>query len=610
MESPASAYRRRLAENQTHLARSRRQDRWLGIAKIVVFFAGVGAVILLLHARPLLWLLLLIPFLAFVALLAAHERVLQAVRAGERVVEFYYRGLARVEDRWAGTGETGDRFLDPAHPYARDLDLFGHGSLFELLCTARTRAGEETLARWLLHASPIDEVRLRQAAVLELRGRVEFRERLFATGETVRLGVDPEKLAAWGEKRPLFHAPWARCLTAVLGAAWLVTAFWTLVSWVASGISGTPMAPFWPVLALSAVNYVTGRFFRRDELRSVEGTEEATADLDLLAQVLAIFEREPFESPWLSSLQAKLATGGIPPSHAVRRLHRIAEWLEGRHNFMVRVVDSYVFYTTQLAFAVERWRAQFGPQIRGWLVAAGEIEALTALAGYAWEHPADVLPEFSEEQPCFEAESLAHPLLPASRAVGNDLRLGRHAQLVILSGPNMSGKSTFLRGIGINVVLAQCGAPVRARRLRISPFTVGASICVLDSLQGGVSRFYAEIRRLKLLSNLADGPVPLLFLLDELLSGTNSHDRFEGTRFIVRALVRRGAVGLVTTHDLALTRIPDSLDGIASNCHFADQIEDGELRFDFRLRPGVVQTSNALKLMQSVGLEIDEQGGG
>jgi DNA mismatch repair ATPase MutS len=172
----------------------------------------------------------------------------------------------------------------------------------------------------------------------------------------------------------------------------------------------------------------------------------------------------------------------------------------------------------------------------------------------------------------------------------------------------MAGKSTFLRSIGLNAALAQAGAPVRAASLRLSPLTIGASICVLDSLQGGVSRFYAEIQRLKLLSDLADGPTPLLFLLDELLSGTNSHDRLEGTRYVVTALVRRGAMGLVTTHDLALTAIPEALEssmpGAGSNTHFEDSMENGRLHFDYRLKPGIVQTSNALKLMKSIGLDI------
>ena len=219
----------------------------------------------------------------------------------------------------------------------------------------------------------------------------------------------------------------------------------------------------------------------------------------------------------------------------------------------------------------------------------------------AWPELNDASPQLNQDSPRFHAEALAHPLLPAGKAVCNDLKLGAGLQLMILSGPNMSGKSTFVRGIGINAVLAQCGAPVRARRLQMSPLAVGASICVLDSLQGGVSRFYTEIRRLKLISDLAAGPIPVLFLLDELLSGTNSHDRLEGTKLVVSTLMQNRAIGMVTTHDLALTHIPENLSDTARNFHFEDHLEDDKLVFDFKLKPGIVQTSNALKLMESIG---------
>jgi DNA mismatch repair ATPase MutS len=222
-----------------------------------------------------------------------------------------------------------------------------------------------------------------------------------------------------------------------------------------------------------------------------------------------------------------------------------------------------------------------------------------------------VFPDFVEEGPYFEAEAFAHPLLPEAQAVRNDLRLDRSLRLVLISGPNMAGKSTFVRAVGINAVLAQCGGTVQAHRLRMSRLALGASICVLDSLQGGVSRFYAEIQRLKLISDMTKKPVPVMFLLDELLSGTNSHDRLTGTQFLVRALVAHGAVGLITTHDLALTQIPETITGVAVNCHFEDHLESGKLVFDYKLRPGVVRTSNALKLMQSIGLvgAEDELGG-
>jgi DNA mismatch repair ATPase MutS len=194
--------------------------------------------------------------------------------------------------------------------------------------------------------------------------------------------------------------------------------------------------------------------------------------------------------------------------------------------------------------------------------------------------------------------------MPADKAVRNSIKLGDGLQLMILSGPNMAGKSTFIRSIGVNAVLAQCGAPVRAVRLRLSPLTVAVSICILDSLSGGVSRFYAEIHRLKLISDLTQGPVPVLFLLDELLSGTNSHDRLAGTEFVVRSLVEHNAIGLVSTHDLALTGIPQAMGERATNSHFEDRLEGGKLIFDYKLKPGIVKTSNALELMRSIGLGV------
>ena len=256
-----------------------------------------------------------------------------------------------------------------------------------------------------------------------------------------------------------------------------------------------------------------------------------------------------------------------------------------------------------------RWQRQHGPSIRVWLETAGELEALASLGAFAFEHPEYAFAEFADESPLLEAESLAHPLMPPGKAVGNDVRLDGERQVMILSGPNMAGKSTFIRSIGVNAVLAQCGAPACARRLRMSPLKVAASICVLDSLSGGVSRFYAEIRRVKMIADMAEGRVPVLFLLDELLSGTNSHDRLKGTEFVVRTLAERGAIGVVSTHDLALTGIPEEMGGRAFNAHFADRFDGDALEFDYKLQPGAVRTSNALKLMRAIGLGITEADG-
>jgi DNA mismatch repair ATPase MutS len=315
-------------------------------------------------------------------------------------------------------------------------------------------------------------------------------------------------------------------------------------------------------------------------------------------------EREPFSCPLLASLRESLDAEGEPPSRQLARLKRLVENLDSRDNVVVRVLEPFILWTPHLALQVEDWRALSGTAVRRWLHAAGEMEALCSLASHAFEHPADPFPEFAAEGPWIDAEAIGHPLLAEDKVVRNDIRIGGALRVIVVSGSNMSGKSTMLRTLGVNAVLAQAGAPVRAGRLTLSPLAVGASIRLTDSLQGGVSRFYAEILRLRQILDQTAGPLPVLFLIDEFLHGTNSHDRRIGAGALVRGLVQRGAAGLITTHDLALADIAEELGERAANVHFEDQIADGKISFDYHMRPGVVRKSNAIELMRQVGLEI------
>jgi len=570
----------------------RKRDLRLGFSKFALLLGTVLLAAMFFRHMAVLRALL-VPLAAFLWLAVLHERTLPAIRARQRTIAFYERGLARLQNHWAGTGETGERFLDPSHPYGRDLDIFGSGSLFELLCTVRTRGGEETLAGWLLSPAPIDEVEARQQAILDLKHRVDFREQLSTLGEDLRLGTHPEALSAWGEGGPQFASIRTRTVTRVLCLLWILS----LAGWAIWHLGAF-------ALAVSVLNLAWAHRIHSRTEEATGALEAAAADLNLLASLLSRLEREPFTAPWLLELQTGLKRGGMTAAQAIGRLARLAQYLESNRNQIARFFDLFTFWGAQVVFAAERWQQQYGPGIRAWIAAAGQLEAITALSGYAYEHPQDVLPEFAPGGPLFVAEGLAHPLLPSSTAVRNDVKFGEGLQLILLSGPNMAGKSTFIRSLGVNAVLAQCGAPVRATRLRLSPLAVGASICILDSLSGGVSRFYAEIQRIKRIVDLTQGPLPVLFLLDELLSGTNSHDRLEGTRFVVRTLVDAGAIGIVSTHDLALTAIPNTMEGRAINSHFEDQLESGRLVFDYKLKPGIVQTSNALELMRSIGLGI------
>jgi len=591
---PAGEYARRLAERQRRAAALAQAERRIGTWRLVVFAAGAVLAWLAFGIDAVSGLWLLAPLLAFAGLVVAHAGVIPARRRADRAVQYYERGCARLDDRWAGGGATGDRFADAAHPYSGDLDLFGRGSLFELLCTARTRAGEDTLAAWLCGAAAPAEIRARQAAVAELRTQLDLREDVAQLGTEVGAGLHPEALIAWASAPPLLGAPMLRVASAVvvgLSAAGLLAwlADWSGPTLLLAGLLGEAL------LALPV---------RRRVQAVMRAVELPGRDLGVLAELLACIERQSFTAPRLTALRAALDTHGVPPSRRIAQLERLINLLDARRNQLFAALAPLLLWGTQLALAVEAWRAVCGPSIARWLAAVGEFEALCALATYAYEHPEDPFPDIAESGPLFDGVAVGHPLLPRARCVDNDVRLAADAAVLVVSGSNMSGKSTLLRTIGINTVLAQAWAPVRARRLCLSPLAVGTAMRIADSLQAGTSRFYAEIQRLRQLVDLSAGPRPLLFLLDEILHGTNSHDRRLGAEAVVRGLVDRGAVGLVTTHDLSLASIADALAPRAANVHFEDQVVGGAIQFDYRMRPGVVTRSNALDLMRAIGLEV------
>jgi len=592
---PHTEYTRRLELRRAAVTALARREQRVADLRLVLF--GVGGLMAYLSFGPHLfsaWLLIL-PLLAFAGLVIFHDQLIQRKNRARRSVRFYEQGLARLEDRWAGTGVSGERFLEAAHPYAVDLDLFGSGSLFELLCTARTRAGEETLAKWLCAPATPAVIAARQAAVEELRSRIDLREDLALLGEAVRGSVDVDAVDAWGSAPVVLRGKAYRVVVALLSIATGAAA----IAWLSDAGSG-------PLLVMLLIGQAVVAPYGSRVRRVVRDVDRPARDLALFASFLHRLEQERYESPLLRELAAGFEDATGRPSVRLARLRWLVSVLQAQRNgvFALTGLGLFLLWSTQLAFAIEAWRAECGPLLARWITAVGEFEALSALAGYAYEHPADPFPRIEAAGPLFEAEGLGHPLLPAAGNVRNDLRLDPDRQLLMISGSNMSGKSTFLRSVGINTVLALAGAPVRARRLTVSPLNLGASIRVQDSLQQGISHFYAEILRLRQVVDLSRGDLPLLFLLDEILHGTNSHDRRIGAEAVIRTLVRSGALGLVTTHDLALARIVEDPELHAANGHFQDTILDGRIAFDYRLQPGVVTKSNAIELMRSVGLDV------
>ena len=606
---PRALYYQSLQERRAEIAQLEQRNQWLSYTRLPAVVCALAVVWLALAQRAFSILWVLVPAAIFVALIVIHERLLRVFERRRRAERFFEKGMARLDEKWIGTGEPGDRYVDPTHPYAQDLDLFGKGSVFELLSTARTRIGEDTLAKWLLNPAAPATVQARQQAVDELRPRVDLREELAVLAEEARTGVEPIALAAWGEAPPILQG------RGLLIQVWIFTllgyaGFAALCAMVvySAGIWRTTEATASLVRDGFLVALVANGAFLFSKRRLfgavVAAVEEASHELGLLSEVLCRVEKERFQSPLLAELRASLDAMGEPPSKRLARLKRLMEYLDSRDNVFIRVMEIFILWTPHVALKVEDWRRHSGTAVRRWLNAAGDLEALCSLASHAFEHPADPFPEFTEQGPYLEAEAIGHPLLAEDRVVRNDVRIGGELRLLVVSGSNMSGKSTMLRTLGVNAVLAQAGAPVRARKLRISPLALGASIRISDSLQGGVSRFYAEILRLRQILDLTGKELPVLFLIDEFLHGTNSHDRRIGAEALVRGLVSRGAIGLITTHDLALADVAEVLGNRAANVHFEDQIEHGEIRFDYRMRPGVVRKSNAIELMRQVGLEI------
>ncbi|MGC2333784.1 MAG: hypothetical protein WA581_20210, partial [Candidatus Acidiferrales bacterium] len=364
---------------------------------------------------------------------------------------------------------------------------------------------------------------------------------------------------------------------------------------------------YWPILGIVIVEAIVFGRLRKRAVALVSEVNCNAEGLEFFSKILDRVEQESFALPRLQQLVAELKQGAEAASGAIRRFARIVYWIDAHDSLIAKILDIFVLYTIQTAFAAEAWRKQHGRRMRIWIDVVAEIEALLSLATYSFEHPADPFPEFADAtnpSPLFAGDDLGHPLISAAQCVTNSVRLDSSTRVLLVSGSNMSGKSTLLRTVGINAVLAMAGAPIRGKSLRLTPLSLGTRLRSADSLQEGRSTFYTEVLRIRQVLDLTRGATPVLFLFDELLDGTNSHDRQIGADGLVRAFLERGAVGILTTHDLALTAMAESVGTRVRNAHFEDRVENGQMRFDYKLRDGVVTKSNALELMRLAGLDV------
>ena len=546
----------------------------------------------------------LVLFFVFGILVVVHARVEDRAAWFEALRTVNARGIDAIERNWDALPEApAPSTIDIAtHPYAIDLDLFGRASLFQLLAPAATTAGTETLARWILDPAPPADVVTRQEAVRELAPLDDWRERLAAFG---LVGVDArgESLAsffAWAEgaDRPLPAYDAVRVVVyAILATAWTLLALdfsgaWPNTLWSIPFLLGM-------VLSFFTAVPVSHAFDRA-------GAGERT--LRRYAGVFAHVESQRFSAASLVALQGRLRATGRPASAVMRSLNRILSFADLRRgaallHFPIQVLTLWDFHCL---FAVEGWRRTSGARVRQWFSAAGELDALACLARLHRDNPDWSFPVLHNER-TYAATALGHPLIEASRRVSNDVTVGPPGTVLLITGSNMSGKSTLLRAVGLNALLAQSGAPVCAAALSLPYCDVQTSIRITDSLERGVSYFMAALARLKSVVDAAErepGDRVLLYLLDEILQGTNSAERGTAVQAVARHLLEAGAIGAMTTHDLNIAS-EEPLRSTAQLVHFSEVIDDhGEMRFDYTLRHGLATSRNAIRLMKLIGIDV------
>jgi MutS domain V len=602
MEAPrASPYAARLAELRVALdaieARSGRISSLRGVTFLVAAALGLARVF---GPVPVaVWVGAAGAAAVFVGLVVAHAVLVARAAALEVRVKLLERGEKRIAGDFAAFPEKGERFVEPGHAYAGDLDVFGAASLFQLVGAVETGAGEETLARWLAAPAGAAEVAERQEAVRELAALPRFREDLATGGaESGTRGRSAEPFLAWAEDTG--GGPSALLLG--LGRGLVVATVAAITVSEIAGLTGLA-SRIWaiPLLAQLAVLLA---------LRPTIGpvlapTTSAEAPFGRYVPLFRLIESQRFQAPRLARLRAAICDGASA-ARELGRLQTILGFAEvGRAGMFGVITNMFLLWDVWTAAALLRWRARSGLRVRSWIEAMAEIEALAALATFAHEHPSFVFPEVSPGALRFVAEGLGHPLIAAAHRVENDVALPEPGAGLLVTGSNMSGKSTLLRAMGVNAVLALAGAPVCARRLSISVCQVRTSMRIEDSLEEGVSHFYAELGRLKTIVDAVNAGERVIFLLDEVLHGTNSRERNLGAKAVVTHLLARGALGAVSSHDLGLAHLEAETGGRVRNVHFQELVEGGKMTFDYKLKEGVVTSSNALRLMKLIGIAVE-----
>lgn len=586
-----------LAENQLNTVK--RQISRISVLRVLLFLTGLVGIYYFFHQHVLLTVSICLTFLPFFILVKLHGRLFHRKKWLETQICVQKEELQALSGDYSSFDD-GKAYINPSHPYTFDLDVFGHHSLFQAMNRTCTIFGKDCLAHWLQHhlCEPA-AIRARQQMVQDLSQRPLFREQFRVTG-LVHQGTasDGEKLRAWSQSPSQYlHAGWVKAFTRgvpLINGLLLITSLagWTSFTWLGLSFGLFLILSFGIVKRATYVQETYGK-----QLKSLNG----------YAQLIALTKKEQWEAPALQQLMNRLDMDGKSPVDALQQLSKELDRLDLRNNqFLYVLLEGSLFFQLQEIVRIERWKARYGQHITGWLEAIGELDALCSLGTFAYNHPAYTYPELAEKSFCFLATRMGHPLMPPAQCVKNDATLPSRPFFLIITGANMAGKSTYLRTIGVNYLLACIGAPVCCDKLVLYPHQLITSLRTSDSLSDNESYFFAELKRLKRIIDLLNEGQRLFIILDEILKGTNSLDKQKGSFELIRQFMRLKANGIIATHDLLLGNLIEQFpDEIRNYCFEAD-IKDNELTFSYQLREGVAQNMNACFLMRKMGITLPE----
>lgn len=594
---PITTFRQRQAHFQTHIDNIQRSLDRIAWLRLLVFLIALGVQIASWRWGGAWWLLmLLLGMVGFGMMVRWNERVKAQLRFQQSLLRINGDEIARLEGKLTGF-EDGSDFIDPLHAYSSDLDIFGKHSLYQLVNRATTIYGRRRLAQWLLHPAAADAIPARQEAAALLAPQIDWRQTFQATSELQGQGEEPEQLRNWLREPGVIAG---RPILAIV--PWVMMGF-LVVELVLEFVDVIPSGFFaFPLLMNFAINRSIGKQVQRIQIASEKRSKVLTAWAALISQIEALKD----SGSAIAALHDRLKTAGSPASAEIARLGRIAANLEFRNAGLPHfVLNTLFFWDIFCLKALEKWKRDLGEKVMDWFDVIGEVEALSSIAAIRFAFPQWSIPEIVAGPLLLDARDMGHPLIPPQQRVSNPMGIAGNGTIWLVTGSNMSGKSTYLRTAGVNVVLALMGAPVCATSMRLSPMQVTTSMRTIDSLEENTSSFYAELKRLKSVIDIVRQHKNTLFLLDEILKGTNSRDRQAGARALVQQLHKLGGAGLVSTHDIELVdmaaQMPLAIHNYSFNCTVTP---DGQLEFDYKLTEGQCLSMNATALMRAMGIEV------